>query len=540
MPTDTKLNNLVINYLTQAQYDSATKNENELYLTPDATPTDLQATATSLSLIAGSAKVGNGINLSGFEYDEATKTLKASGGGGGVSPILFLLDVSGEEPKVRTSITEEEKTNLENRLYNSVYYADLSKGESATFSIYFPEALSPAGGGVFSTFDVSFDEASETATITGLSTYQLVIGEKNTDGTYPITIEKLVNATLGGGGGSSTPSTSIAFKDVTVSELANYVGKFENLHITDCKTAFMIFGQEAEITGVWFSGNVRSNDSLGGSLWVYVSGSPGYYLFYGSGLYTINAGGKIDGGRCKVGVFNQYEFGNLQTFGTDGTFNSDAGSRSLAEVPDSGDFAYVGKIKAPNGSAQQAIAFTSAVTLDATGDQTYCKLSGIFSNGIGQMTLVKDTDGKPKSQKFTTWLPPVTDNSEGKALIVTEGNAQWTNIPRYKHVVNLTAKSAGVTQLSAIFTGYNSSNLPIDSYQDLSKLFGGETLKLDGKVVVNGEVKDVKYLDLHGGGINTDNIAYWQGGTTDPLALAAINLDQFAGLTLADDVCLPK
>ena len=39
MPTDTKLNNLVINYLTQAQYDSATKNENELYLTPDATDT---------------------------------------------------------------------------------------------------------------------------------------------------------------------------------------------------------------------------------------------------------------------------------------------------------------------------------------------------------------------------------------------------------------------------------------------------------------------------------------------------------------------
>ena len=36
MPTDTKLNNLVINYLTQAQYDAiATPNENELYLTPD-------------------------------------------------------------------------------------------------------------------------------------------------------------------------------------------------------------------------------------------------------------------------------------------------------------------------------------------------------------------------------------------------------------------------------------------------------------------------------------------------------------------------
>lgn len=36
MPTDTKLNNLIINYLTQEQYDAIqTPNENELYLTPD-------------------------------------------------------------------------------------------------------------------------------------------------------------------------------------------------------------------------------------------------------------------------------------------------------------------------------------------------------------------------------------------------------------------------------------------------------------------------------------------------------------------------
>ena len=36
MPADTKLNNLVINYLTQEQYDAIeSPNENELYLTPD-------------------------------------------------------------------------------------------------------------------------------------------------------------------------------------------------------------------------------------------------------------------------------------------------------------------------------------------------------------------------------------------------------------------------------------------------------------------------------------------------------------------------
>ena len=35
MPTDTKLNSLIINYLTEAQYKGTTPNENELYLTPD-------------------------------------------------------------------------------------------------------------------------------------------------------------------------------------------------------------------------------------------------------------------------------------------------------------------------------------------------------------------------------------------------------------------------------------------------------------------------------------------------------------------------
>ena len=111
---------------------------------------------------------------------------------------------------------------------------------------------------------------------------------------------------------------------------------------------------------------------------------------------------------------------------------------------------------------------------------------------------------------------------------------------RYKHVVNLSFKEAGVTKLSALFTGYNSSNEPVTTYEKLTKLFGGETLELHGKVIVNGEVKDTKYLDLHGGGINTDNIAYYVGTGNDPLAVVTINLDQFNGLTIADDWCLPK
>lgn len=107
---------------------------------------------------------------------------------------------------------------------------------------------------------------------------------------------------------------------------------------------------------------------------------------------------------------------------------------------------------------------------------------------------------------------------------------------RYKHVVNLSCEG----MLNAIFTGYNSSNEPVNNYEKLVRLFGGEGIELHGKVIVNGEVKDTKYLDLHGGGINTDNIAYWKGGNNTPLALVTINLDQFVGLTIADDWCLPK
>lgn len=107
---------------------------------------------------------------------------------------------------------------------------------------------------------------------------------------------------------------------------------------------------------------------------------------------------------------------------------------------------------------------------------------------------------------------------------------------RYKHVVNLSCEG----MLNAIFTGYNSSNEPVNNYEKLVKLFGGEGIELHGKVIVNGEVKDTKYLDLHGGGINTDNIAYWNGDKNTPLALVTINLDQFVGLTISDAVFLPK
>ena len=120
-------------------------------------PTDLKATATSLSLLAGSAKIGSGINLSGFEWDEATKTLKAKGGS---SPCLNLVDFSGNTPVVRTSITEEEKNNIDNRLYSQVIYIDQSLGQNSINSIYFPEIFSLSVDNIFSIYRVLANESS--------------------------------------------------------------------------------------------------------------------------------------------------------------------------------------------------------------------------------------------------------------------------------------------------------------------------------------------------------------------------------------------
>ena len=163
-------------------------------------PTDLKATATNLSLLAGDTKIGSGINLSGFEWDEVTKTLKASGGGASVSPTLNLMDL--ETRSVRTSITEEEKNNLDKGLYNSVIYYDESAGQFGFFSAFFPEPLVYTE---FSIFNLTVDTETNKATITGSSVYHIEVYNKNDDGTYPISIQKQedLEATFGGGGGGA-------------------------------------------------------------------------------------------------------------------------------------------------------------------------------------------------------------------------------------------------------------------------------------------------------------------------------------------------
>ena len=356
-------------------------------------------------------------------------TFGGGGGGASVSPILNLMDL--ETQSVRTSITEEEKTNFENGLYSQVFYLDASLGENAFIAVYFPEWCSIVFEQGFATYAGTFDSDTGIITLTHLNIYKIYFEDKSADGTYPITIDKASELQLGGG--SSTPSTSIPFQDITVSELANHVGEIGNFHITDLKATVTLLG-ETECNGVWFSGSVSTASNLCGELWVkYVDVTPNQYIFLGSGLYQI-LGGKIKNGLCSLGgMFNPVEVGTIKTIGGYQTFNSSIGSKMLSTLLEDGRFVFVGKVNKVDSNTSRTVVTLSMPTAfnqSATGEETYCELAGLFDgSGIGSMAMKKNSDGNPEFKSFTTWLPPVTSTSEGKALIVTGGNAQWSDIP---------------------------------------------------------------------------------------------------------------
>ena len=269
-------------------------------------PTDLKATATSLSLLAGSTKIGSGINLSGFEYDEATKTLKASGGSGAsVSPCLNLLDP--ETQGIRTSITEEELLNLEDGLYNSVLYFDVSAGESGFASMAFPEPLTTGLGTNpgFSIFNLTVDTETNKATIIGSSMYDINIGfHKNEDGTYPISIRKVDEATFGGGG--SVDTSTMTEKNVVIVEqdaeeniplIQKYHGIYGLNRILDGSITISHYDSNDIIFigyPFWFKNNV-CDGYLMGSIY---AGTPSpksvmpdfNYVLIGTGIYQFSDG----------------------------------------------------------------------------------------------------------------------------------------------------------------------------------------------------------------------------------------------------------
>lgn len=372
-------------------------------------PTDLKATATSLSLLAGSTKIGNGINLSGFEYDEATKTLKASGGSGAsVSPCLNLMDMTTRPATIRTSITEEEKNNLDKGLYNSVIYYDESAGEFGFISAFFPEPLVYTE---FSIFNLTADRATGKVTITGSSVYHIEVYNKNEDGTCPISIQKQkdLEATFGGGGGGGSADTStLTEKNVVIIEadatkdepfIQKYHGIYGLYRITDCSITVTNDDRD-DILFVGYPLIPRDTEGIGflvGSIYmgthVPLTLRPNHnYSFVGTGTYKFT-NGKIDA--TPYGCVGNMTFGGLALLAGHET-TSDAITTAIENGWRSGvgykvtfmTLQYYFKEKVDNhGLTKTFIGYVD----DNTSNKL--TLSGLFDGKQGTAVLEKDSSG---------------------------------------------------------------------------------------------------------------------------------------------------
>lgn len=160
----------------------------------------------------------------------------AAAGGKSVPPTLWLIDL--ENGEIRTSITEEEKTNLDNGLYNQVMYYP---NEDSTYNTYTPSKLFNAGGeNVFTQFNVTL--GSDSAAVKNASLYGIAIGEKDTSGNYPITIEKQLDIDVGSGGGSSA-SSNIVTINVNEEITEKTFSKVDTSSIT-AETQFVIVNEK--------------------------------------------------------------------------------------------------------------------------------------------------------------------------------------------------------------------------------------------------------------------------------------------------------
>ena len=118
---------------------------------------------------------------------------------------------------------------------------------------------------------------------------------------------------------------------------------------------------------------------------------------------------------------------------------------------------------------------------------------------------------------------------------------------KYQHSVWMTSPATGTYPLSIHFTAMSSKNTPIDSYQDLIDVFGGERLSVTGYAADKntpygiGEKANAIFLDLHGGTLSTDYVGIFAGGEAQE-HMDKIYLSSPASvfLQISDDVCIPK
>lgn len=166
-------------------------------------PSEVNLTANTLEEMNALVTQGS-VNDGQLCYCKADKKLyvlkdnvwsEVGGGGGGKSVPPTLNFINWENGEIRTSITEEEKTNLDNGLYNQVVYM---QNENDLLGYQLPTKLFVDTSNEVYSF-ATFSSDSISAKLTGISLIAINIGEKDeTTNTYPITFEDNVQIALPG------------------------------------------------------------------------------------------------------------------------------------------------------------------------------------------------------------------------------------------------------------------------------------------------------------------------------------------------------
>lgn len=258
------------------------------------------------NVVANAAHPANGGDLTNIQVGSKVYSIP-SGGGKSVPPTLWLIDLDNLE--ARTTITEEEYNNLKNQLYNQViYFPDTDYNDA----YYLSKLVYAFNEFSFVQCHAVYDDTLNSDRIISLIQYYITIGEKDTNGNYPITIEKGYEMPFGSGSGSGEGITP---KPIT--STADYA----SLTDTDYFISVRITNNSNVKSGIYI---LSGNKANGYSYWYPEDKSEGlnmqtywHYIHYDStGLTAIIFTSFLDvTDNNKVGFSFDSKFPNNHIFG---------------------------------------------------------------------------------------------------------------------------------------------------------------------------------------------------------------------------------
>lgn len=405
--------------------------------------------------------------------------LPSSGGGESVSPTLNLMDLG--EGTVRTTITEQEKLNLDKGLYNQVYYFRSNQGLDG-LSIYMPSRLFSLFEGSY-LFSIMIAADENNPVVNNLEFYTLTIGEKNADGEYPITIQSgkdsgLPNVSFSSGGSSEIPTLSTIAP--SMSDLATTVYSDDDIAL--------IKKQKDNFIKVPF-GTAENN------------ASELCYVYSFNNAYSL-----IDVAGFVLALTNAFaEAPNFLYFDLDETTKKLTG-RSYSSLSTSETSLYV-------ESSANKIFLTDQLNLSSP---TQVLNKAYYFDKINGKSIIHE------DSTINNYDLGKTINLFGNHSILVPNASTDTEINLYNHFIKITGNASEVesgANIIARFTIQSSNNLVVDTPEKLTTLLGNEF-----ELGCNGIYGNYNITGLKKTADGTLNIIYNNGGAESLLSTTGITL----------------